>query len=181
MSRVLKAAGCLALLAAGLLLALAVASGAPAADTTTETTLETTTETTTVTTAPTTTETLTTTVQQTTTRKVIVPPPTTETTTGGSNTSGTPTWVWIVLGALALALIVLAILFATRGRSGMSPQQRNSILISAVGGWSREGWGLESQTSDSAVLRRDDERMIVSVDQMGQVQARPLNPPPRGY
>lgn len=174
MSRVLKGAGCLALLAAGLLLAVAVASGAPAADTTaTETTVET--ETTTVT-SPTTTETLTTTVQQTTTRRVVVPPPTTATTTGGES-NGTPTWVWVLLGAIAVALVVLAILFTRRGRSGMSPQERNSILIAAIGGWSREGWSLESQTADSAVLRRDDERMVVSVDPLGQVLARPMAPP----
>jgi hypothetical protein len=37
-----------------------------------------------------------------------------------------------------------------------------------------QGWALESQSADSAVLRRGGELMVVSVDEAGHVSTRPL-------
>ena len=42
-----------------------------------------------------------------------------------------------------------------------------------VGTWVAQGWAVESDTRDSAVLRRGAERMIVSVDPAGQTTTRP--------
>jgi hypothetical protein len=37
-----------------------------------------------------------------------------------------------------------------------------------------QGWALDSQGADSAVLRRQGELMLVSVDPAGNVSTRPL-------
>jgi hypothetical protein len=175
MPRALRISSGVVLFAAGALIAGAIATGGHAADTTTT---ETTTETTTAvetTTAPATTEITTATVEQTTTRRVVVPPPTT-TTTGSSSSSSTPTWVWVVLGILAVGLVVLAALLLGRrgGRGAVPPAERRQRLDRAASSWAAQGWALESQTGDSAVLRRGSELLLVSVDEAGHVSSRPL-------
>lgn len=113
---------------------------------------------------------------QTTTRRVFVQPP--STTTSGSSTSSTPTWVWVLLAILAAAVIGLVVVLLTRkGRGAASPAERRQRLDGAVASWAAQGWALESETADSAVLRRGGERMVVSVDEAGQVSARPLMSP----
>jgi len=173
----LQVAGLAASLVAGLLLATTVVGGVRAADTTTT---ETTTETTTLTETATLTETtvqpttvLTTeTLERTTTRQVILPA---ATTTSDSGSSGdTEPWVWVLLGILAVALIVLAVLLARRPGSGVPPAERRRRLDGAVASWTAQGWALESQSADSAVLHRPGERMLVSVDPAGQLATRPL-------
>jgi hypothetical protein len=162
-----------ALLAAGIFLGAGLGAGGAAQIVTTETTTTTVPETTT---APGTT--VVTTVQQTTTRRVIVPG---TTTSGSSSTDSTPTWVWVVLAILAVAVIGLIVALLTRGGGGgggaVAPADLRRRLDAAVASWAAQGWALESQTSDSAVLRRDDERMLVSVDQAGQISSRALSGP----
>lgn len=162
------------LFAAGVLLATAAVAGGQAADsTTTETT--TTVETTT---APGTTSITTATVPQTTTRRVIVT--TSGTTTSASGTgNGTPVWVWVLIGVLALALIVVIVLLATRRGGTVPVDERRRLLAGAVGSWASQGWAIDSQTADSAVLRRGNELMLVSVDPAGRVTTRPLPAGPR--
>jgi hypothetical protein len=168
----LKLAGIAACLAAGMLLATVVAGGVRAQDTTTTTTIEeTTTETTTETTSEPTTVLTTATVEHTTTRQIILPA---ATTTSSSSTGDTPAWVWVLLGVLAVALVILIVLLARRPGSGVAPAERRRRLDGAVASWTTQGWALESQSGDSAVLQRGGERMIVSVDQAGQVGTRPL-------
>jgi hypothetical protein len=169
----LKLAGLAACLATGLLLATVVVGGVRAQDTTTTetTTIEqTTTETATETqTEPTTVE-RTTTIERTTTRKIFVP----ATTTGANSESSTPAWVWVLLGVLAVALVIVIVLLARRpsGGGGIPPAERRRRLDGAVASWTTQGWALESQTADSAVLQRGGERMLVSVDPAGQVGTR---------
>ncbi len=149
-----KFSGLAALFAAGFLAAGVIVSGGRAQDTTTtETTVETTT-------APGTTAT----VERTTTRRVIVP--TTSTTESPSNAeNGTPTWVWVLLGILALGLVALLVVLLTRrGGEGISGEERQLA----------QGWAVENQTADSAVLRRGGDLMLVTVDQAGHVSTRPL-------
>jgi hypothetical protein len=159
-----------------MLLATVVVGGVRAQDTTTtETTTiaQTTTETATETqTEPTTVE-RTTTIERTTTRKIFVPA---GTTTGSSSESSTPAWVWVLLGVLAVALVIVIVLLARRpsGGGGIPPAERRRRLDSAVASWTTQGWALESQTADSAVLQRGGERMLVSVDPAGQVGTRPI-------
>lgn len=170
MPKAAKHAGALvALFAAGVFLAaLVVAGGKAQVGTTTATTVETTT-----TTAPAETET----VEHTTTR--IVP----RTTTSAESTSqSAPTWAWVVIAVLAVAAIGLLIALLTRrggnGR-GLSAEERRRRLDGAVAGWVGQGWAIDSESGDSAVLRRGGELMLVSVDQNGAISTRPL--PPGGF
>jgi hypothetical protein len=179
----LRASGLVVLFAAGALLASLVAAGGRAQETTVTATETATTTETTETTAPATT--VVTTVQETRTERVIVPtvapaptattipaPTTTESTSNSSN--GTPAWVWVLLGILAVGLIALVIVLLTRRGGTAPPDERRRRLDHATGSWAAQGWALEQQTGDSAVLRRAGERMLVSVDEAGHVSTRPL-------
>jgi hypothetical protein len=160
--RAVKLSALAALFVAGFLVSAIIVSGGRAQiPTRTETTVETTT-------LPGTTET----VEQTTTRRVIVPTTTTE---SGSNVDDTPTWVWVLLGLLALGVVVLlVVVLSRRGGGGVSGEERQRRLDGAIGSWVAQGWAVENQTADSAVLRRGGDLMLVSVDQAGQVSTKPL-------
>lgn len=164
----LQLAGLTVCLVAGIFLATASVESVRAADTTTT---ETTTQTTAETTTEPTTVLATTTVEHTTTRKIILPSTTTTSSSGSS--SETPAWVWVLLGILAVALVVVVVLLARRGGSAVPSDERRRRLDSAVAGWTSQGWALQSQSADTAVLQRAGERMIVSVDPAGQVSTRP--------
>jgi hypothetical protein len=161
-----KLVGLVALFAAGLLLAGGLAATGVADVTTTET-LPVTTTVEETTTAPATT--VPTTVEQTTTLA-----PTTPTTTSSSSSSSTPTWVWVVLGILAAGVIGLLVALFTGGRGGISGEERQRRLDAAVASWATQGWALESQTPGSAILRRGPDLMVVSIDDHGQINTRPL-------
>ena len=167
----LQFAGLAGCLVAGILLATAAVGSVQAAGTTT---IETTSEPTTVFTTQT--------VEQTTTRQIILPSPTT--TSSSDSSSETPAWVWVLLAILAVALIILIVLLARRGGGGsadstLSDAERRRRLDVAVAGWTAQGWALESQSADSAVLVRAAERMIVNVDTTGHLstQSYPVGPP----
>jgi hypothetical protein len=166
----LKYTAVAAVFLAGLVLAAVVASGGFAQDVTTtetETTVETTTE-------PGTTVVQTETVQQTTTHEVTVAP---TTTTGEESSKDTPTWVWVLLAVLAIGLVaaLVALLAGRRGGGGgIPPEQRQRQLQGAVGSWVAQGWAVESQTADSAVLVRAGERMLLTVDAAGRVATQRL-------
>ena len=159
--------GLAALFGAGLLLAGGLAASGVADVTTTETVPVTTTVSET-TTEPATT--VVTTEERTTTEKVT---PTTGTTTEASSTSKTPTWVWVVLAVLAAAVVGLIVALLTR-RSGISAEERQRRLDSTVAGWTAQGWAIENQSPGSAILRRGPELMVVSIDDKGQTNVRPL-------
>jgi hypothetical protein len=172
MRRTINVAALAALFVAGALLAgVATAQTGTTTVTETTTTAETTTE-------PGTTVVTTETQHTTTTRRVFV---TTSPTSTASSTSKTPAWVWVVVAVLAaVALILAGVLLARRGgarvvsTTGVPVDERRRRLDNAVGSWAVQGWGIESQTGDSAVLRRDNEMMLVSVDDAGHVSSRPL-------
>jgi type II secretory pathway pseudopilin PulG len=84
--------------------------------------------------------------------------------------------VWALIGVLALALIVVLLLTQRGRRKELSVDARRRLLESALGTWALQGWAIESQTADTAVLRRPGEQMLVSVDPYGSVTARPLPP-----
>ena len=163
-----KIVGIVALFAAGLALAGGLAASGVADVTTTET-LPVTTTLSETTTEPTT---LVSTVEQTTTRRVVVPT-STGTTSGSSSTSDTPTWVWVVLGLLAAAVIGLIVALLTR-HSGLSDEERQRRLDAAIASWAAQGWVLDSQTAGSAIMRRGPDLMVVSIDDKGLTNARPL-------
>jgi hypothetical protein len=81
----------------------------------------------------------------------------------------------VLLGILAGALILVVVLLARRGGSAKVPSdERRRRLDGAVASWATQGWALDSQSTDSAVLRRGTELMLVSVDDAGHVSTRPL-------
>lgn len=163
-----KLIGIAALFAAGLALAGGLAARGVADVTTTETVPVTTTL------SETTTEPATTvvsTVEQTTTRRVTLP--TAGTTSNASSVSDTPTWVWVVLGLLAAAVIGLIVALLTR-RGGLSDEERQRRLDAAIARWAAQGWVLDSQTAGSAIMRRGPDLMVVSIDDKGLTNARPL-------
>jgi hypothetical protein len=178
----MKPLGLAALFAAGVLGAgvLATVGGAQTTETTTETVHETTTQTVT---QPTTVH-ETTTVQQTTTApattvtstetQTVVTTTTPPVTTSGeaTSTTGTPTWVWVLLALLGAAVIGLAVVLFSRRGAGIPDMERRQRLQGAVAGWTAQGWALLNQTADTALLQRGDERMAVSVDQAGQISTR---------
>jgi hypothetical protein len=164
-----KLAGLAALFAAGALLA-----GTALADTTTTTTEATTTEQATTTVEPTTTVVVTT-VQQTTTRNVIVPGSLTTTAANESETT-TEWWAWVLVG-LGIFVLMALIFLAARGHDdSVSAQERRRRLDGAVGSWAAQGWALQSQTGESAVVRRGAELMLISVDKAGHVTTQPIGP-----
>ena len=168
MRKPLRYVGLAACLCAGLLLATTVAGSVQAADTTT-------TETTTETAAEPTTVITTATVEHTTTTRQIILPATT-TSSSSESDEETPTWVWVLLAILAIALVAAIALLASRhsgGEAGVSPNERRRRLDGAVASWAAQGWALESQSMDTAVLQRSGERMIVGVDAAGHISTRP--------
>ncbi len=134
------------------------------------------------------TEQVTTTVQQTTTAPATtvvttatVPPTTTAPTTTSteSTSSGTPTWVWILVAALGAGLIGLLVYVLTRGGSAaVSDAERRQRLQGAIDSWTTQGWALLSESADTAVLQRGNERMTVTVDSTGHINTRAMTPPP---
>ena len=96
--------------------------------------------------------------------------------TGSSATDedNTADWTWVLLAILAIGLIVLIVLLVRRGRGSVPVDERRRHLDAAVASWSSQGWALESETADSAVLRRTGEAMLLSVDTVGHVSTRPL-------
>ena len=96
------------------------------------------------------------------------------TTTSSSDENSTPDWAWVLIAILAVGLIALIVLLARRGGGGVSVEERRHLLDAAVGSWATQGWAVESETADSAVLRRGNESMLVSVDRAGHVSTRPL-------
>jgi hypothetical protein len=78
-----------------------------------------------------------------------------------------------VLGILAAGVIGLLVALFTRG-GGLSDEERQRRLNAAVASWATQGWAVESQTPGSAILRRGPELMVVSIDDRGQINTRPL-------
>ncbi len=156
---------------AGIAAAGLLAVGGRAADTTTA---DTTTAVSTAVPADTTQEATTVTVATTTTVERATTQETVATTAAAASDDGTPVWVWVLLAILAVALSAAIVLLARHGgHNSLSPEERGRRLDHAVGTWAAQGWAVETQTLDSAVLQRAGERMIVAVDASGQITTRP--------
>jgi len=118
----------------------------------------------------------TTTVEHTTTQRVFVPTPTTTTSESESSETSAPAWAWVVIGILVLGLILLVVLLTHHRGGGLDSDERRRRLDRAAASWLGQGWALDSQTAESAVLRRGSELMLITVDGAGHVSTRPLAP-----
>jgi len=100
----------------------------------------------------------------------VPPPPSTTAATQGS-TSGTPTWVWVVVALAGAGLVALVVGWARgrRHRSQLSPEERQQRIFTAVTSWTTQGWVIENEVGDTAVLSRRGERMLVTVDANGRI------------
>jgi hypothetical protein len=88
--------------------------------------------------------------------------------------------VWVILAALGAAVIGLLVYVLTRGGPAMPDHERRLRLQGAIDSWTAQGWALLSETADTAVLQRGNERMTVKVDEAGQVAAHSMATPPSG-
>jgi hypothetical protein len=107
--------------------------------------------------------------------------PTTSAETTSSSSSGTPAWVWVLVGLLAAGVGTLAVLLARRDKGVISVEDRQRRVDATVATWVGQGWALESETSGSAVLVRRGERMLVDVDAAGHVTVRPQQTDPSDW
>jgi hypothetical protein len=74
-------------------------------------------------------------------------------------------------------VIALVVWLARRGSTDRPAAGRERAVAATVASWIAQGWAIESETESSAVLRRDDERVAVSVDLDGRVTSRRLGTP----
>jgi hypothetical protein len=100
-------------------------------------------------------------------------------TTTGSEGGGTPTWVWVLAAVAAVIVVVLLVWLIRRGRgpSELPIEERRRIVANAAQSWMAQGWAIEHQSEDSAVLRRGDQRLLLSVDARGRVATSPSTAP----
>ncbi len=95
-----------------------------------------------------------------------------------SDDGGSDAWIWAVIAVAVVAAVVL--LLVARRRKGRpearSLLERQQILVAAIGGWTAQGWVVESQATAEAVLRRGAERHRLSVDENGTVLQEALPP-----
>ena len=172
-----------ALFTAGVVAAFGGGNGS-AADTTTTLTLSTETTLDQTTTAQTTVEP--TTVVQTVTNTqtlrsrtstIVVQPATTAT---SDSSSGTETWVLVAIGVGIVALIALIAWLASRRGKEVPAEARRRALADAVAAWVAQGWAPVSQTDTTAVLQRNGEHTVLTVDAQGNIGSQAVGPAPPG-
>jgi hypothetical protein len=79
------------------------------------------------------------------------------------------------LGVGIVLVIGVAVWLARRSRDGgVSPAERRRRLVAAVETWTAQGWKLTSEDDDSAVLARDGDRVLVTVDASGRISSAAL-------
>src|SRR5439155_22309856 len=94
-----------------------------------------------------------------------------------TNSSGTPTWVWVLIAVVGVGALIGLIVALTRRSSKVSADERRRLVSATVASWTAQGWAIESQAESSAVMRRNGERVLVSVDAEGHVTTAPVVPP----
>jgi LPXTG-motif cell wall-anchored protein len=100
------------------------------------------------------------------------------TTTATNTSSGTETWVWVAIGVGIVALIGLIAWLAGRRRKELPPEARRQALAQAVAAWVAQGWAPVSQTDTTAVLQRDGEHTVLTVDAQGNIGSQAVGPAP---
>lgn len=101
---------------------------------------------------------------------------TTTDTTGSGGGGGFPTWAIVLIAAAVIGLIAAVAYLLGRGKKqdDNALDGRTRILDAAVASAVASGWTVESSSPLEAVIRRDDERTLLTVDDQGRVTRRPL-------
>jgi hypothetical protein len=102
---------------------------------------------------------------------VVTQAPTTDT------SSSTKTWALVAIGVAIFALIALIAWLASRHKD-LPADARRRMLAQAVAAWVAQGWAPVSQTDTTAILRRGDEQVVLSVDGRGNISSQPVGAPP---
>lgn len=98
------------------------------------------------------------------------------TTAAASSDTSTDTWLWVLLALAVVAVAVIAIvaLLRRRGGNGVSNGERQQRLDAAVGTWTAQGWSIEREADDGALLANGRSRMLVNVDASGHISTNRL-------
>ena len=104
---------------------------------------------------------------------VVVNPPTTTTDTSSS----TQTWALVAIGIAIVILVALIGWLASRHKD-LPADERRRVLGQAVAAWVAQGFAPVNQTDTTAVLRRGDEHVVLSVDGRGNISSQPVSPAP---
>jgi hypothetical protein len=101
---------------------------------------------------------------------------TTTETTGSGSGGGFPTWAIVLIVAAVIGLIAAVAYLLGRGKKhdDNALDGRTRILDAAVASAVASGWTVESSSPLEAVIRRDDERTLLTVDDQGRVTRRPV-------
>jgi hypothetical protein len=88
----------------------------------------------------------------------------------------TASWVWAVVALAAGAVVAMVRSIAYRRATGVElpVEERNQRIFTAVTMRTTQGWLVESETDDAAVMSRDGDRVRVAVDARGRVTSGPL-------
>jgi hypothetical protein len=105
------------------------------------------------------------------------PPAQTTAAAATTETGATPAWVWVLVAVGGGLVIALVVWLARRGSTDRPAAGRERAVAATVASWIAQGWAIESETESSALLRRDGERVAVSVDPDGRVTARRFGTP----
>jgi hypothetical protein len=100
---------------------------------------------------------------------IVINPPTTTTETS----SGTDTWALVAIGIAIVILIGLIGWLASRHKD-LPTDARRRALGQAVAAWVAQGYAPVSQTDTTAVLRRGDEQVVLTVDGRGNISSQPV-------
>jgi hypothetical protein len=104
---------------------------------------------------------------------VVVNPP--ATTSTADTSSGTQTWALVAIGIAIVILIGLIGWLASRHKD-LSAEARRRALGQAVAAWVAQGYAPVNQTDTTAVLRRGDEHVVLTVDGRGNISSQPVAP-----
>jgi LPXTG-motif cell wall-anchored protein len=102
------------------------------------------------------------------------------TTAKADTSSGTETWVLVAIGVGIVALIALIAWLASRRRKELPGEARRRALADAVAAWVAQGWAPVSQTDTTAVLQRNGEHTVLTVDAQGNIDSQAVGPAPPG-
>jgi hypothetical protein len=102
----------------------------------------------------------------------VQPTPQTTAAAPAAETGSTPTWVWVLIAVGAGLVIGLVVWLLRRRSTDRQRGEQQRLVAATVAGWTAQGWAIESQTESSALLRRDGEAVVVSVEPGGRISSR---------